>query len=345
MQLMAAASNTNMARNSIAPIHSRHPSLAGLPMQNGYHFGGMSAAMGHRGVSNDGLPKLETNSFSNVDYGGGLRTAPVAGGFNTDFDFEGLLFGPGSTINPNALHYNDSPQAMALDAASPYPQAFPDMSASQVLDENFDWVNGFDHQMSFQDGNENAIDGSSPSAISTASQSGISEVMLDGSNNPATSSASMWQQSMMAPPLMTPNPFTLELGNNGFQDLMNGGPMSPRKNPNDPYFSTPPPSMSSLSPSMMSGLATQNFHQSMNVGPETPMSMNGSMQSLTPLSTITDSTRSALLSALAQCTPFGGRKYSFPASSSPLSPHFPGRSSSVSDATRTLPGKLDTNVL
>ena len=344
MQLMAAA-NTNVARNGLvsAHTHSRHPSLAGLSMQNDYHFGGMSTAMGQRGV-NHGLPKLETHGFNNMDFGGGLRTAPVAGGFNADFDFEGLLFGPGSTINPNALHYSDSPQSMAIDSASPYHQAFPDMSASQTLEENFDWMNGFEHQMSFNDGNENAIDGSSPSAISTASQSGISEVMLDGSNNPAASTQSMWQQSMMAPPLMTPNPFHLELGNPGFPDLLNGGPISPhslpQKNANDPYFSTPPPSMSSLSPSMMPGIPTQGFHPPMNLGPETPVSMNGSMYSSLPLSTITDATRTSLLAALAQCTPFGGRKYSFPATSSPLSPHFPGRSNSV-DSGRSLPSTHD----
>ncbi|KAH8599869.1 putative transcription factor TDA9 [Bisporella sp. PMI_857] len=347
MQLMAAA-NANAARNVVVSGHSRHPSLAGLPMQNDYPFGGMSASMGQRGGSH-GLPKLETHTFNNVDFGGGLRTAPLmGGGFSNEFDFEGLLFGPGSTtINPNALHYSDSPQSMTIDSASPYHQAFPDMSASQTLDENFDWMNGFEHQMSFQEANENAIDGSSPSAISTASQSGISEVMLDGSNNPATSSASMWQQSMLAPQLMTPNPFNLDLGqvHNGFPDLMNGAPMSPhsltQKNVNDPYFSTPPPSMSSLSPSMLPGINTQTYHPPMNMGPETPISLNGSLQNCLPLSTITESTRQALLAALAQCTPFGGRKYSFPATSSPLSPHFTGRASSVSEPSRSLPSTHD----
>jgi len=345
MQLMAAA-NVNVARNGLHNTHSRHPSLAGLPMQNEYHFGGMSSSLGHRGM-NHALPKLETQGFNNMDFGGGLRTAPVHGGFNADFDYERLMFGPGSTINPNALHYSDSPQSMVIDSASPYHQAFPDMSASQTLEENFDWMNGFDHQMSFHDANENAVgDGSSPSAISTASQSGISEVMLDGSNNPTVSSASVWQQSMMAPPQMTPNPFTLDLGNSGFNEMMNGGPLSPHsmppKNANDPYFATPPPSMSSLSPSMMPGISAQAFHPPMNLGPETPMSMNGmSNQSLLPLATITDSTRQTLLAALAHCTPFGGRKYSFPATSSPLSPHFPGRSNSVSDGSRGLPSTQD----
>jgi hypothetical protein len=338
MQMMAAA-NVNVQRGNLQAAHSRHPSLAGLPMQNDYH-GGMSSALGQRGMQH-GLPKLETHGFNSLDFGGGLRTAPVHG--YSEMDFEHLLFGPGSTINPNALHYNDSPQSMVIDSVSPYRHAFPDMSASQTLDENFDWMNGFEHQMSFHDANEQAMDGSSPSAISTASQSGISEVMLDGSNNPAQSSASMWQQSMMAPPLMTPNPFAMDLSHTGFHDMMNGGPMSPHslphRNANDPYFSTPPPSMSSLSPSLMPGIATQSFHPPMNLGPETPMSMNGSMSSILPLATITDSTRQALLAALAQCTPFGGRKYSFPATSSPLSPHFPGRASSGGDATRNLPSK------
>ncbi|TAQ84258.1 hypothetical protein B7494_g7413 [Chlorociboria aeruginascens] len=345
MQLMAAG-NTAASRSAIAPGHSRHHSIVGLPMQNEYPFGGMSSALGHRGGSHHGLPKLETHSFNNADFGGGLRTAPPMGGFNLDFDFEGLPFGSGSaTINPNALHYNDSPQSMAIDSVSPYHQTFADMSASQVLDENFDWMSGFEHQMSFNGVSENAIDGSSPSAISTASQSGISEVMLDGSNNPAANTPSMWQPSMMAPPLMTPNPFTLDLGTSGFSDIMNGGGMSPhslpQKNMHDPYFSTPPPSLSSLSPSMMPGLTTQAFHPPANLGPETPRSMSGSMHSYPPLATITDSTRQSIVAALARCTPFGSRKYSFTATSSPLSPHFPGRSNSVSEAGRGLPSTQD----
>ena len=344
MQLMSAV-NPSVARNGHVSghTHGRHSSLIGLPMQNEYQFGGMSSAMGQRGMHH-GLPKLETHGFDNVDFGGGLRTAPVAGGFHADFDVEGLLFGPGSTVNPNALHYNDSPQSMAIDPTSPYHHAFPDMSVNQTLEENFDWMNGFENQMTFKEANENAIDESSPSAISTASQSGISEVMLDGSNNPAAPAQSIWQQSMMAPPQMPPNPFHLELGNPGFPDVMNGTPVSPhslpQKSANDPYFSTPPPSMSSLSPSMMPGITTQSFHPPMNLGPETPVSMNGSVYFSLPLSTITDATRTSLLTALAQCTPFGGRKYSFSVTSSPLSPHFPGRGNSL-ETGRSLPSTFD----
>ncbi|KAI9733192.1 MAG: hypothetical protein M1818_007310 [Claussenomyces sp. TS43310] len=338
-----AATNTTTARQGGVGGHSRHASLIGLPVHGDIPgYGGMAASLGQRAMTH-GLPKLETNGFNNLDFSGGLRTAPIAG-YNTGFDFEGLLFGPGSTtINPNALHYNDSPQSMAIDSASPYHQAFPDMSASQTLEESFDWMHGFDQHLTFN-GNENAVDGSSPSAISTASQSGISEVMLDGSNNPAASSASIWQQSMMAPPLMTPNPFSLEMSGSGFTDFFHGGPTSPHplppKNPNDPYFSTPPPSMTSLSPSAMPGLMTQGLQQSMKFGPETPSSVNGTYANQ-PTYTISDSTRQGLVIALAQCTPFGARKYSFPSVSSPLSPHFAGRSNGAADAARILPSASD----
>lgn len=338
-----AATNAVAARQGVSSGqfgHSRHGSLIGLPMHD-YQFGGMSQAMGQRGV-NHGLPKLDTDGFNSVDFSGGLRTAPVIGGFNNEFDFEGLLFGPGSTINPNALHYNDSPQSMAIDAASPFHQVFSDMTTSQTLDENFEWMSGFEQQMNF--GNENAIENSSPSAMSSASPGGISEVMVDGSNNPI-SSAAMWQQSMMAPPLMTPN-FSLDIsGSGGFPDLFNGGPMSPHtlppKNANDPYFSTPPPSMSSLSPSMMHGLNPQGLQQAMNFGgPETPSSINGSLPN-SPLNTITEGTRQSLVMALSQCTTFGGRKYSFPAVSSPLSPHSNARPNSMNETSRNLPSTID----
>lgn len=341
LQNLMAANNFTTNKPLASGGHSRHPSLAGLPMHGDYPFGGMSSLLGQRGMTN-GLPKLDTHGFANVDFGGGLRTAPAMGGFNQDFDYEGLLFA-GSTINPNALHYSGSPQSMALDGTSPY-HNFPDMNASQTLEENFDWMTGFEHQMNFNGPTENAIDGSSPSAISTASQSGISEVMLDGSNNPAASTGPMWQQAMMAPPLMTPNSY-LEIAPSGFPDLFNGS-MSPQvmppRNANDPYFATPPPSMSSLSPPIIPGLINQGMAQPRNFGPETPTSSNGNGHPFSPLLTITESTRQALIMALARSTPFGNsRKYSFTSVSSPLSPHFPGRSNSVNETPRILPSTID----
>ncbi|KAL7626138.1 hypothetical protein AAE478_002908 [Parahypoxylon ruwenzoriense] len=348
---MIAAANASVARNQhhIPPTHSRHQSLVGLPLHNVEHgFAGMSSVMGHRGM-NHGLPKLETHAINNMDFNNGLRTAPPLA-FQPDYEFEGLLFGqPGSTINPNALHYTESPHSMSLDPTSPFGHGMTDISTpSHHIDDNFDWLTGFEHQMSFNNPTEHAVDGSSPSAMSTTSQSGISDVMLDGSNPTAvtSTSGSMWQPAIMGPPQMT-TPFSMEMSGTVFPDLLGGAPVSPQpssqKNMSDIYFSTPPPSMSSLSPSVMSGLTTQNINQSLNFGPgpETPTSIGGTHQSHSPVSTITDTTRSAIISSLSQCTPFGGRKYSFTSPSSPMSPQFPNTPENASDSVKSLPSTQD----
>ncbi|KAI2468959.1 DNA binding regulatory protein AmdX [Annulohypoxylon bovei var. microspora] len=355
MQMMAAA-NAQVARNQqqqqhhhMPPTHSRHQSLVGLPLHGVDHgFAGMSSVMGHRGMSH-GLPKLETHSINNMDFNAGLRTAPPLA-FQPEYDFEGLIFGqPGSTINPNALHYTESPHSMSLDPTSPYGNGMADMSTpSQHIDDSFDWLTGFEHQMSFNNQGENAVDGSSPSAMSTTSQSGISDVMLDGSNPTAvtTASSSMWQPALMGPPQVS-TPFSMEMGGTVFPDLLNGAPVSPQpssqKNMSDIYFSTPPPSMSSLSPSIMSGLTTHNMNQSLSFGsgPETPTSMGGGHQSHSPVSTITDNTRNAIIGALSQCSPFGGRKYSFTSPNSPMSPQFPNTPDNAPDNVKNLPSTQD----
>ncbi|KYK56626.1 hypothetical protein DCS_03628 [Drechmeria coniospora] len=311
MQMMASA-NASVARGMAS--HGRHPSLAGLPVHNLDHvFGGMSAALSQRGMQH-GLPKLETAQMAADDFDGGLRTAPNMAVFVPDLDFEGLLFG-GSTINPNALHYSDSPQSMALDQTSPFGQGMSDVAAGHPFDDGLDWLTGFEHQMSFHASNENVVDGSSPSAISTTSQSGISDVMLDGSNQPAPAgTGTMWQSSAMGPPQM-PNPFAMDLNGSVFPDLLNGAPLSPQpasQKTNDPYFSTPPPSLSSLSPLVVSRLNTQNPKQTLgpNAGPETPSSLSGGTHGASPVTTISDATRTSIVNALSRCLPPAGRRKS-----------------------------------
>ncbi|SPO03077.1 related to DNA-binding protein [Cephalotrichum gorgonifer] len=348
---MLAAANATAARGM--PSHNRHPSLAGLPLHHNmdHVFGGMSAAMGQRGVT-QGLPKLETHSMNGLDYNNtGLRTAPPMP-FSNDFDFEGLLFGtPGSTINPNALHYNDSPQSLAFDPTSPFPHGMPDLSANQHLDDTIDWLSGFDHQMSFHHtSNENAIDGSSPSAISTTSQSGISDVMLDGSNHaPPIGTSSMWQASSMGPPQM-PHPFALDLNSSVFPDLMNGSPMSPQpahQKLNDAYFSTPPSSMTSLSPTLVNGMTTapqNNMNQALSFSAtsETPTTLHHGNRRSSPGPNITDATRNAILNALNQRPGFGRRYSSMQAPDSPLSPQqFQASPVNASDHSNNLPSAQD----
>jgi DNA-directed RNA polymerase subunit RPC12/RpoP len=343
MQMIAAA-NATMAARGMPPTHSRHPSLAGLPIHNLDHvFPGMSAAMGQRSIQHS-LPKLETTPFV-TDMSGGLRTAPPMAAL--DFDFENFLFSPGSTINPNALHLNDSPQSMILDQTSPFAPVINEIPSTQPFDDSFDWLTGFENQMSFQT-NENVVDGSSPSAISTTSQSGMSDVMVDGSNHPVPAgTSSMWQHPVMGPPQM-PNPFAMDLNGSVFPDLLNGAPLSPQpasQKINDPYFSTPPPSLSSLSPSVVSGLNAQNINHTLgfNAGPETPSSLNGGNYGASPVTTITDATRTAVVNTLSQCLPFGSRKYSFTSQTSPQQPHFqtPGMPAAANPSVANLPSTQD----
>ncbi|KAI1828219.1 fungal-specific transcription factor domain-containing protein [Xylaria intraflava] len=349
---MIAAANASVARSQHMPSahHSRHQSLVGLPIHNMDHqFTGMSSVMGQRGL-NHGLPKLETHGMHTMDFNAGLRTAPPLA-FQPDYEFENILFGQqGSTINPNALHYTESPHSMSLDPTSPFGNGMSDMSTSQHLDDSFDWLTGFEQGMSFNTGlHENAVDGSSPSAMSTTSQSGISDVMLDGSNNTTMPAAttSIWQPTLMGPPQVA-NPFSMDISSSVFPDLLNGAPVSPQppaqKTINDVYFSTPPPSMSSLSPSIMPGITTHNMNHALNFGPspETPTSITGGHQSHSPVTTITDATRSAIIGALAQCAAMtSGRKYSFPSPNSPMSPQAQVTQDGLPEVVKTLPSTQD----
>lgn len=298
---MLAASDAPVARMA----HSRHPSLIGLPVHNLDHvYGGMAAALGQRGLQH-GLPKLETSQMGVVDFdAGGLRTAPPMGLFSSEFDFENFVFRD-STINPNALHY-DSPPSLALDQMSGFPSNLTDLSSSQQFDDGLDWVQGFDHQMSFA--NENAVDGSSPSAISTTSQSGISDVMVDGSNHPApTGTSAMWHPSVMGPPQM-PNPFAMDLNGPVFPDLLSGAPLSPQPAAQkivDPYFSAPP-----LSTLLVSGMRPQDLKNpasGFNADSDTSPLPDRRYHSVT---TITDATRNSIVTTLSHCVPFGSRNVS-----------------------------------
>ncbi|EXL96894.1 zinc finger protein ADR1 [Fusarium odoratissimum NRRL 54006] len=341
LSMATASANASVARGPVHG-HSRHPSLAGFPVHTmDPLYGGMSAAMGQRAM-HPGIPKLETGAFSNLDYVNPLRTAPMS--FN-EFDFDTMLFGTATTVNPNNLHYSDSPQVMNMEN-SPFGHSMNDMSTNPQFDDPVDWLTGFEQQMSFA--NENVIDdGSSPSAISTTSQSGISDVMLDGSNHPAPAGTStMWPTSVMAPPQMPTNPFAMEMNGTVFPDLLSGAPLSPQpatQKMNDPYFSTPPPSLSSLSPSVVTGLGTQNINQTLgfNAGPETPSSLNGGNHGASPVTTITDATRHAIVNILSQCLPFGGRKHSFTSQGSPQSPLSQSAGNAVSSQAANLPSTQD----
>ncbi|KFA77510.1 hypothetical protein S40288_04249 [Stachybotrys chartarum IBT 40288] len=346
IQFMTASVSTPRGMPS---THNRHHSLIGLPMHNFDHaFTSMSTAMMQRGVQHT-LPKLETNQLGSGDFNlmNGLRTAPALAGFDSDFDFDSLYLAGNSTINPNALHLSDSPQSMAIEQTPPFGASLGDMASIQSFDDGYEWLTGgFEHQMSFQ-ANDAVVDESSPSALSTASQSGISDVMVDGSNHPVPAGTStMWQPSVMGPPQL-PNPFAMDINGSVFPDLLNGAPLSPQpasQKINDPYFSAPSQSLSSLSPSIVSGLTAQSMNQSFgyNAGPEALPPVHGGILGASPVTTITDATRNAIVNALSHCLPFGARRFSFTSQGSPQSPqvHNSGTSCSQGQAT-SLPSTQD----
>lgn len=329
------------------PGHSHHASLSGLGGAGGFDYRGMSTSMGNHGQPH-GLPKLDTHL--GLGLGGGLRTAPIPGFGPEDFELE-KFFGPsGSTINPNQLHHFNGAIGTSSSPFNPFGNANPFASANAIEEDEFGWSAGLDSSMMFSGANDTAIDGSSPSAISTASQSGFSEVMLDGSGQPT--SAAMWQNPLATHSGVTATAYSLDAMAPVFPELMMNT-VSPKEladqgAPTDFYVSTPPP-VSSMSPTAgIPGMPNQYFHPPMafhsDTGSISSSSINGSARhsSVTSVSTdtITDATRQALIINLSQALGYGSsqRKYSQPQISSPLSTTGPGRPQSQ---MASLPSTVD----
>ncbi|ROW17636.1 hypothetical protein VPNG_00990 [Cytospora leucostoma] len=324
MQMMGAA-NPPVAR--MPPTHSRHNSLIGLPFHYSQgQYPGMSNVLGQRGMQH-GLPKLETNGLG---FDPGLRTAPPHAIFRNDFSMD--MFGS-HTIDPQALHLGmDSPQSIGVDPLSPVFHGLPEMSTGTTYGLDDFLLSDFAQGLSFNNLADNAVDGSSPSAISTASPGGMSDAMIDGSNNPlstAPTTSSAWAPAMLSPHMA--NSFGLDFQSQVFPDLMNGAPVSPHPMQHgmlsDAYFTPPPSALNSGSPSMMPNINSQNMSQALNFGPgpETPTSINGSTHGTSPVSTITDSTRNAILGALSSTaslhSTLANRRASFSLQNAPLSTH------------------------
>ncbi|PSN66519.1 DNA binding regulatory protein-like protein AmdX [Corynespora cassiicola Philippines] len=326
---LLASHSASMARG---PGHSHHASLSGLNGPSPYDYRGMSTAMGNHGMPH-GLSKLDTHL--GIGLSGGLRTAPIASFSQEDYELE-KFFGAssGSTINPTQLHqFNGgigNPQ-------SPFNFANPFANTTAIEEDEFAWSAGLENPMMFPGANDNAVDGSSPSAISTASQSGFSEVMLDGSGQ--ATSAAMWHNPLVTHANLNPAAYSLDAMAPVFPELMMNN-VSPKElaeqgAPADFYISSPPP-MPSMSPAAgIPGMPNQYFQAPMafnsDTGSISSSSINGSARhsSVTSVSTdsITDATRQALMFNLSQALGHGNaqRKYSQPHISSPLSATGPGK--------------------
>ncbi|PSR79717.1 fungal-specific transcription factor domain-domain-containing protein [Coniella lustricola] len=339
------------AMSRMPPTHSRHNSLIDYGSMGHFiepQFSGMSNVMSQRGMHSAPL-RVETQS---LPYGSGLRTAPPQSLFGNDYSL-GTMFGnPTTTINPSILQY--APNSPHIDPiATPFSEPGVFDSGLEALSLMSPFPTG-----DFLPGhNDYAFEGSSSSAISTASPGGMSDAMIDGSNNNKAmpSNASPWAPSLVSP--QTGN-FGLDFGaNNGFPDLMSGAPASPHPMQSTNMMSdmfTPP---HSLNTSMADLPMTTSFGDlpilttaanmkppmgyGSGPGPETPTSINGSTYGTSSVSTITDSTRSAILGALSSTAALNSthasRRPSFSLQTSPFAAAHTSISIAHADASRSLP--------
>ena len=337
---MLANANPAYARQFLSN-HGHHASLSGLG--SGYGYRGMSTTL-HPSMM--GLPKLDTSLPA--DLSSGLRTAPPFGSFGADLAMA-YSHGQGNTINPHALHMNGL-QGLGIDhSGSPYQQMFYNPSMpSHMTDEDgtFDWMaHGFENQMTFGQGQENAIDDSSPSAMSTNSPAHMHEMTSDmqapSAHHQNVANHAMWQQSMTNPARMINSPMSMDFTSN-FSEMVSGPPgtISPKSllaqggGGFDINLPTPP-DMANMDHSGLPGGLQYNAFQlplSRDSGTSTASTASADsslrQSSVTTMSSelVNDNMRNALLAGLSQNNPFGQRKYSHPLVSSPLSPGSDSRS-------------------
>ncbi|KAL8887787.1 MAG: hypothetical protein Q9205_001558 [Flavoplaca limonia] len=341
---MIAAANSLVARHGGMELNIGHGQQSNLPGVSGYQFRGMSTAAGNHGNPHV-LPKLDTNNF-NVDVGASMRTAPPYTNLGGGIDMDSLWYGQGNTVNPAQLHFSHSPQALSFDPTpSPYNHSFPNVSHHQtgIDDSNtFAWMSGFDNQMSFDNANEQAIDGSSPSAMSTGSHSGLSELILDATSN-AMQSSELWQTPIMEHTSLAPS-YSMDFPGPILSDYYQSDQQSPRvlhaqMGTNDHYFSSPPP-LNPQTPVHFPYSVNGHFERAPMAHVETPsnsaasVSSSNRQSSVTSVSadSLTDTTRQALLASLSQPSVFGHNhfKTAQPSISSPLSPAFATKPQSAS---------------
>ncbi|OJD22880.1 hypothetical protein ACJ73_05770 [Blastomyces percursus] len=327
------------------PTHTSHPSLSSIPGLPEYGFRGLPSEQ----QNTNGLTKLDTGIP--MDLTSGLRTAPVFGSFN-EVNFGDMMLNQGSnTINPAQLHFG-SPHPFGGDTpTSPFHPTFAGMPTSQSLiddDLNPDWLHGFENTMTFANANESAIDGSSPSAMSTGSQSGISEVMLDGSNQTVTSSSGPWSNPLLVQSQTPTNQFNIDF-TSPFAD-MQPETVSPKSLLAQHHF--PDQSFSTPSPRVQPGLSgppNNIFHPPMvtngDIGDSSgTVRLNSFVPNSAPsisTETITDSTRQALLASLHQPSGITRRRFSQSSSTQLSGPGALPHQHSFSSNSYVLPSTID----
>ena len=338
--------NNPMNRLNALGITGPNMGMGGLPGPMNFDYRGMSTTGGNHAMN--GLPRLDTNSINSMGMNDSLRTAPPHASFG-GFDID-QLFSPGTTVNPAQLHTGGSNPGTQPDFPALEPFTVHSAIDPQPQGDDFGWMRNWNMQMS-HDNNENAIDESSPSRMSSGDSPGdFSESMNNSNANINVSNNFQWpQQDPQMPPLQqvsSAGPFALDSLGNGLPHLE---PPQGTISPNTLH--DPTPAGETFYPADMAQQQQQHHHQmqmqmqqdmkqgqpqnffaspTSNFSSDSPSmtasSMTGSARqsSVTSVWTdsITDATRHALLMSLAQPTAFGmnHRKYSQPSISSPLSP-------------------------
>ncbi|EXJ94557.1 zinc finger protein ADR1 [Capronia coronata CBS 617.96] len=340
--------STRSLGRTFAPGQDHHNSVGSLSSPSGYAYRG-----GIANSQNFHLPKLDTQGLP-VDLSSGLRTAPPFGGFGAEFGMN-LDSDQGDTINPHALHMTGL-HGLGLDPSSvSFQQMLHGMAASHAIaddDTSFDWIaQGFENQMSFVQANENAIDDSSPSAMSTNSPPGMNDFTNDPTltamQQTAASSNTLWPNTLTTQGPMVNSPLSMDLMSN-FTEMMHGpvetiSPKSllPHGTTLDMNLPTPPEFGSLDLSAMQAGMHFNGFQLPlMTDGPlssSSTASMDSSLHqsSVTTMSSelVSDHVRNVLIAGLSQDAGFGQRRYSQSATNPRLSPGSGSRTTGFNAST------------
>ena len=331
------ATTTNMSQDAKS-INVQAGSDMNEPVVSRYSYRG---SLDTQHVSLHSLPRLNTSGLS-TEHAGGLRTAPVYGGFSDELSMSTFTFGPGNTINPNQLHVGGM-QGFGMDDSS-LQHPYPELSSLRMLQdgESFDWMTqGFDGQRFLGQTNESAVEASSPSAMDTNSPDGVCDGMLEGApslmNSFPVSAPQLWSAPAVTQAQMMSSPLSLDFSSSAFNDMVPAPPqgtISPKSllaqggSLIDMNLPSPPSLHTMDPPAMIPGYMGQGFQPQFGrtaaASTASSCSIDSGLRqsSITTVSSelINEHTRSGVLANLLQYCGFGQRPYSQPTLSSPQSP-------------------------
>lgn len=292
-----------------------------------------------------GLPRLDLSSLPQ-GLSSGLRTAPPYGGFPSDFDMSGMGYDTNSnTINPHELH-TPNLQGLGIEGPSDFMGShYSSMVNTQAIiddESGFDWMaQGFEQQLSFMPGTENAIE-SSPSAMDTNSPAAFQD--MTNLRQASQSTQGHRNESTWQPPLATAqygvnSPMSMDI-HALFSDM--SAPSEQTISPKsllaqgnagfDMYFTTPP-EMPSIDTSSMTNMPHGTFTLPFKRDNIPSTSSTASLDSGMRLSSIapnygdlvTEQMRASVIANLSRFASFGQRRQSAPVISSPLTPGGSGK--------------------